>query len=204
MKEKAVVFDFGGVLFKTSATDMYKDLFAKNGKSPEDAEFFLKNIFTKSARSAANTGTMAEVTKAVAKEHPEWAEYIHAFDADKNFIDQVRGTIPGMEDTLKDISAKGIKIYGLTNWAADTFPTLKKAFSSITKHFSDVVVSGEVGIKKPNPAIFQLAHKQFGLDGKEVYFFDDKPTNTAAAQQAAGWNGITFQDASTVRTALKL
>ncbi len=204
MKQTAVVFDFGGVLFKTSAKDMYREIFQQSGKSEAELEHFLGHVFTKAARSAANTGNMADVTKALAKQHPEWAGYIHAFDADQKFVQQIRGTIAGMPETLNDIAAKGYKIYGLTNWAADTFESLREAYQPLTGLFTDIVVSGAVGIKKPNPEIFKLAHDRFELAGHDVFYFDDKSANAAMAHQAAGWQGITFENAQTVRQALKL
>ena len=203
MKKTAVIFDFGGVLFKTSATEMYREIFQRDGKSEADLQYFLGNIFTKAARSAANTGNMTDVTSVLAAKHPEWASYIHAFDADQNFVQQIRGTIPDMEKTLHDISVKGYEIYGLTNWAADTFQPLRHAYKPLMELFNGIVVSGEEGIKKPSPDIFRLAHDRFKFSG-DVYYFDDKASNAEAAHRTVGWTSITFENAQTVRQALKL
>ncbi|MBI1327667.1 MAG: HAD-IA family hydrolase [Alphaproteobacteria bacterium] len=203
LEKKAVVFDFGGVIFRTSATEMYREIFEEHNKSGE-LEFFLQNIFTKKARSAANIGNMRDVTNALAEQHPHWAPFIREFEADHNFLQQVREVLPNMEETIQEIADKGYKIYGLTNWAADTFQALKTAYQPITGLFNDIVVSGEEGIKKPDPGIFKRAHARFNLAGHDVYYFDDKESNVAAARQAVGWNGIVFKDATTVRDALKL
>lgn len=204
-ERQVAVFDFGGVLFNTSATEMYREMFKKDGRSEDELKHFLSDIFTKKARSAANLGNMADVTRPLAAAHPEWAEYIRAFEADRDFIRQVTGVVEGMEQTLKDAAAKGIEIYGLTNWAGDTFETLAPAFPGIMRHFNAVVVSGKAGIKKPDPAIFRLAQETFGNpEPSRVWYFDDKPVNVAAAQKSAGWNGATFENAGTVRRALGL
>lgn len=203
--QKSVVFDFGGVLFNTSATEMYRELFARDGRSAEDLDHFLKTVFTKAARSAANTGTMAAVTAPLARQHPEWAGYIEAFNADRDFIRQVRGMVPGMEEVLNAIAARGHKIYGLTNWAADTFESLRAAYPTQTGVFNDIVVSGAVGMKKPGAQIFQLAQQRFGNpDPRRIYYFDDKARNVKAAQQTVGWNGVVFEDAGTVKRMLGL
>jgi FMN phosphatase YigB (HAD superfamily) len=89
MKQKTIVFDFGGVLFETSATDFYRDWFTARGRSEENLNFFLKNIFTKFDRSAANVGTMQEILSEKVKQYPEWAEEILAFGADREFVKQV-------------------------------------------------------------------------------------------------------------------
>lgn len=203
MKQAAVIFDFGGVLFKTSATEMYREIFQYDGKSEADLQYFLGEIFTKAARSAANTGNMADVTLALAQKHPEWSSYIHAFDADQRFVQQIRDTVPDMEKTLQDIAAKGHRIFGLTNWAADTFQSLRESYKPMMQLFNDIVVSGEEGIKKPNPEIFKRAHNRFKLSG-DVYYFDDKSSNIEAAHKAVGWKGITFESAQTVRQVLEL
>ena len=130
---------------------------------------------------------------------------IRAFDADRDFIKQVTGTIEGMGDVLREIKDKNIAIHGLTNWAGDTFDTLPGAFPEILSKFNSVVVSGKIGIKKPNPAIFRHAQQAFGnLAPQSVWYFDDKPGNVATAQSAVGWNAAVFENADTVRTALGL
>ncbi|MEP7191596.1 MAG: HAD family phosphatase [Actinomycetota bacterium] len=55
--------------------------------------------------------------------------------------------------------------------------------------FDAVVISGEVGMRKPEPAIFELALGRIGLPADECVFVDDMAHNIAAAQQA-GLAGI--------------
>src|SRR5688500_8820177 len=153
---KIVVFDFGGVLFKTSATAMYRERFKQTGRNEAQLQHFLKNIFTKESRSAANKGTMVAITNALAARYPDWADDILAFNADRDFIKQIRGILPGMEQTLNDIAAAGHPVYGLTNWASDTFETLRNAYPQISNLFNHIVVSGSVGLKKPDARIFEL------------------------------------------------
>jgi putative hydrolase of the HAD superfamily len=55
--------------------------------------------------------------------------------------------------------------------------------------FDAVVISGEVGMRKPDPAIFELVLGRIGLPAHECVFIDDMEHNIAAAQQA-GLAGI--------------
>lgn len=190
---KYAVFDFGEVLFETSRKAMYQELFARKGRDDGALDFFLKNIFPNAIVSQANLGTMAAVTKRAAEKHPEWADEILAFNADREFIKQVRGIIDGMPEVLRAAKAKGYKLYGLTNWAADTFQTLPRAFPEVLGLLDKVVVSGEVGIKKPSPEIFRLAAKEFGSPNpSQVYYYDDKVNNIETAVRTVGWNARVF------------
>jgi epoxide hydrolase-like predicted phosphatase len=50
--------------------------------------------------------------------------------------------------------------------------------------FDVVVISGEVGMRKPERKIFELALDRIGLPGGECAFIDDMAHNVAAASQA--------------------
>ncbi len=55
--------------------------------------------------------------------------------------------------------------------------------------FDTVVISGEVGMRKPDPEIFELTLERIGLPAGECVFIDDMPNNIAAAVQS-GLAGI--------------
>ena len=55
--------------------------------------------------------------------------------------------------------------------------------------FDTVVISGEVGLRKPDPAIYHLAAEQLGLPPAEVVFVDDLAPNVRAAA-AVGMVGV--------------
>ncbi len=50
--------------------------------------------------------------------------------------------------------------------------------------FDAVVISGEVGMRKPEPGIFELAVDRMGLPADECVFIDDMAHNIVAAEQA--------------------
>ena len=55
--------------------------------------------------------------------------------------------------------------------------------------FDTVVISGEVGMRKPEPEIFELVIHRMGLPADECVFIDDMAHNIVAAEQA-GLAGI--------------
>jgi HAD superfamily hydrolase (TIGR01509 family) len=59
-------------------------------------------------------------------------------------------------------------------------------FEDIT---DDIVYSHEVGLKKPDPAIYALARRRLGVEPDQVLFLDDVTANVEAAR-AAGWHAV--------------
>jgi epoxide hydrolase-like predicted phosphatase len=68
--------------------------------------------------------------------------------------------------------------------------------------FDSVVISGEVGMRKPEPGIFELAVQRIGLPAAECVFIDDMPHNIAAAEQA-GLVGIVHRSFDETATELE-
>lgn len=64
-----------------------------------------------------------------------------------------------------------------------------------------VVVSGEVGVRKPTAAFFDLLVEQMGLHPEEVLFIDDNTMNCVGAQ-AAGLPSLHFTGHTALRSAL--
>ena len=67
--------------------------------------------------------------------------------------------------------------------------------------FSDIVVSGQVRMRKPDAEIYRHALERFGLSGEEAVFVDDLPENVEAACEL-GLHGIRFTDARALREEL--
>lgn len=61
--------------------------------------------------------------------------------------------------------------------------------------FDDVVLSAEVGLRKPQPAIFELAAARCGQSPACCVLVDDLAGNCAAAEQA-GWRAVHFRTAA--------
>ena len=92
-------------------------------------------------------------------------------------------------------------MYALTNWSAETFPEALRRYEFL-QYFKEILVSGKEGIKKPNPAIYELALSRFGIDPSTAIFIDDSAKNVAAAE-AMGIKSIHFQSPEQVREQLQ-
>jgi len=72
-------------------------------------------------------------------------------------------------------------------------------FEEIT---DDIVYSHEVGLRKPDPAIYALATERLVVDPAEVLFLDDAQVNVDAAA-AVGWHAVLHVDTPTSIRALE-
>ena len=94
-----------------------------------------------------------------------------------------------MLDMVRAARADGIRTgllsnsWGL-NYERDGWDTL----------FEAVVISGEVGLRKPDPAIYALAAQRLDLPPEQIVFVDDLRPNVRAAV-AAGMVGVQHVDA---------
>ena len=107
------------------------------------------------------------------------------------FMQMMGGQIPGMEDLIKDLKAKGYRIFGLPNWSEETFALVRHVYP-VLDLMEDMVISGVEHVMKPDHRIFELALKRFGIKADETVFIDDNPNNVKASCEV-GIHGVLFQ-----------
>jgi len=67
--------------------------------------------------------------------------------------------------------------------------------------FDGYVLSYEHHAMKPDAALYEVAERLSGRRGAELFYFDDRPENVAAAH-ARGWQAVVHADPATSRAAL--
>jgi putative hydrolase of the HAD superfamily len=102
-----------------------------------------------------------------------------------------------MYDMLRTVRANGIRTCLLSNSWSNTYP--RDDWDEI---FDGVVISGEVGMRKPEPRIFQHALGVVGLPGEACVFVDDIEANIVAAR-GLGIAGIHHRDPDTTLAELE-
>jgi putative hydrolase of the HAD superfamily len=106
--------------------------------------------------------------------------------------------VPAMYDTIRALRAAGLRTALLSNsWGCDEYP--RADFPGL---FDTVVISGEVGMRKPEKGIFLHAAQALGLDPAECVFIDDIAQNVAAAT-ACGMTGVLHTDTAATAAALQ-
>lgn len=200
MTIRSVVFDFGGVLFDWSPQHLYRKLIADE----QERQWFLENICTQAWNTEQDAGrTLAEGTRSLIAQHPEHRALIEAYYA--RWHEMLRGALPEGVAILTALHQANMPLFGLTNWSAQTFPYALERYPFL-QLFRDIVVSGQLKLIKPDPAIYQASLARIrahlpDIQPNEVVFIDDVVGNVDAAI-ALGWQGI--HHVSAERTAAHL
>jgi len=74
----------------------------------------------------------------------------------------------------------------------------RRQFAETLSYFDGLVFSHEVGIRKPQPGIYEHCLRLMGCRPAECVFIDDLPRNIAAAREC-GWHGIVYTNAKALR-----
>jgi 2-haloacid dehalogenase len=194
MKIENIIFDFGGVLVDWNPRYLYKDHF----KEDSEMERFLKNICTDEWNLEQDRGrTLSEGTILLQDKFPEYHSLIQFF-YDK-WETMLKGDIPETVTLLHNLKAR-YKIYGLTNWSAETISIAYKRFPFF-KEFDGIIVSGEEKIVKPDKKIFHLLLNRYHLKAEHTIFIDDNMNNIKAAKEI-GLYAIHFKSASELEAKL--
>lgn len=181
-----VIFDLGGVLISwdphPAIARAVGDQEAARFLSDEGFDFPAWN-FQQDAGRSWDCGEAAAV-----RSHPHWAEAIRAYRV--NFGESMIGAIEDTVQIVRELHAAGIPLFALTNWSAELFPAARARFDFLSL-FEDIIVSGDEGVAKPDPEIFDILAKRISqpLDG--CIFIDDSPANIGAAAEA-GLDAIHF------------
>lgn len=93
-----------------------------------------------------------------------------------------------MVELVKELRAAEIRMGVLTNNVLE-FREHWRSMMPFDEWFDDIVDSHEVGLRKPNPAIFQLALARLGAEAGRTVFLDDVATNVSAAE-SVGIRGV--------------
>ena len=191
----AVVFDLGNVLIRW---DPVAAIAAAVG--PERAAAFVADpVFDFAAWNRANDAgrTLAEAERTAVEAHPHYADEILAYR--QNFSASLVGDIPGSVAILRELHDAQVPVFALTNWSAELFPVALEQFDFLDL-FEDIIVSGEEGVAKPDPEIFEVLEERVrhraGLD--DCIFIDDSPANVAAASET-GIDAVHFTGADHLR-----
>ncbi len=192
----AVIFDIGNVLFTWHPRFLYERLI----EDDRALDAFLRDVVTHEWHFQHDAGRpFAETSAELTAQFPEHADLIAAWGP--RFNESVGGPVPGMIEIVEELDAAGVPLFAITNFSGEFWPPFRAAWSRLFDRFRDVVVSGDERLVKPDPAIYALALKRFGLDGPGAVFVDDNPANVAAGRDA-GIHAVQFTDAAAFRAEL--
>jgi HAD superfamily hydrolase (TIGR01509 family) len=194
-RARAVLFDLGGVVIDWNPRHLYRLLFAEEAAM----EAFLATVCNDEWNLWQDKGRpFAEGVEILARAYPHLAMEIGAYDT--RWGEMLKGPIEESVALLAALRERGVPLFALSNWSAEKFPLARARFSFL-EWFDGILVSGEVGLVKPDPRIFRLAAERFALEPQRTLFVDDSPRNIAAARRL-GFGAHRFTAPAPLRRAL--
>lgn len=186
---RGLLVDFGGVL-TTNVFDSFKAFCVKEGLDPDT----VRRLFREDQEALAQLRELerGELTE---EEFSERFAPLLGIDEPYGLVDRL---FAGMEadeamvEAVKTAKRSSIKTalisnsWGRGRYDRELFPVM----------FDDVVISGEVGLHKPEPEIYLMGAQKIGLPPEECVFVDDLKENITGAE-GVGMTGILHRGAQT-------
>ena len=177
MAVKNLIFDVGNVLFEYRWYQMLLDF----GLTDEEAQTARPLIFDNKLWNEFDLGnlTTQEIIDRYCKELPQYEALLRWFFGHLELMHVARRDVWDRVHALKE---KGYRIYLLSNYSEDFFNAHTKD-ASFMKDLDGRLVSYEVHMMKPDPAIYKCLLEKYDLNPEESVFFDDRPENTETAEK---------------------
>jgi putative hydrolase of the HAD superfamily len=168
-----LIIDYGGVL----TSDIFASFRAfceAEGLAPETVrDRFRSDPEARGLLFGLETGELTE-----AQFEPQLAAVLEV--ESEQLIDRLFGGMEPDQAMLEGVRAArraGVRTAMLSNsWGEDRYDT-----ALLGELFDAWVISGEVGLRKPDPAIYELAAERLGLPPEACVFVDDLPGNLKPA-----------------------
>jgi epoxide hydrolase-like predicted phosphatase len=186
MAAKALIVDFGGVL-TTSVWDSFAG-FCVDKHLDEGA---VRRLFKTDPEALAELRLLETGSISEADFEERFAERLGLEEAQDLIASMFRGMLPEpqMVEAVRSVRQSGIKTGLLSNsWSTSHYDR-----ELLGELFDDVVISAEVHLHKPDPAIFELACKRLAIEPGESIFVDDLRENIEGAQ-AVGMVGLLHRE----------
>ncbi|CAM5509234.1 2-haloacid dehalogenase [Aquamicrobium terrae] len=190
-----IVFDIGRVLIHYDPDIPFSRLI------PDAAErqWFFDHVCTSAWNIEQDRGrSWQEAEALLIAEHPGHADNIRNFR--RHWHEMVPHAYDDSVALMERLVETGRDVTMLTNFAADTFAEARSRFVFLDLP-RGVTVSGEVGLIKPDRAIYEHHARSFDLDPAASLFIDDSRKNVEGAR-AAGWQAVLFTGADKLRSDL--
>lgn len=182
-----IVFDLGGVLIDWNPRYLYRKIFS----SSVEMEKFLTGVCNQDWNEKQDEGrSFSEGVAELVLKFPQFKQEIESYDL--RWEEMLNGPIFPVVRILESISSrKSYRLLGLSNWSKEKFHIAEREFPFLSL-FEDIVVSGKLGLKKPDPRIFEHLCKKHSILPQQTVFIDDSRVNIESALEL-GFCAIHFR-----------
>jgi putative hydrolase of the HAD superfamily len=185
---RGLLVDFGGVL-TTNVFQSFREFCAKEGLEPNT----VKEMFRARGEGLALLRQLERGELTVEEFEPLFAAELGLADRSEGLVERLfAGVGPDdrMADAVRSAKAAGISTGLISNsWGQTTYDQ-----ELIEELFDVSVISGDVGVNKPEPEIFRLGAERLGVAPEDCVFVDDLRENCEGAE-AVGMKTILHRGA---------
>ncbi len=191
-----VIFDIGNVISRWDIRFLYEKLI----DDAQELEWFLENVVTPDWHFQHDAGrAFGDTSRELISRFPDHAELISAFYP--RFNETNPGEVDGVPALIERLHDANVSLFAISNFSAEFWPHFRKG-KPVFDYFSDIVISGEEKLAKPDPEIYQLALRRFDLAAGQCLFVDDRLDNIEAGEKL-GIRGHHFADAAALERELE-
>ena len=122
---------------------------------------------------------LGHIKKEITHVHPFWPLATAIFEP--QFMASTQCLVKSGKKFVQECIEQGHCVYILSNWDPESFTYLQKQYPEFFSLFSGIVISGDCGLLKPDPAIFKHLLLEYKLDPKSCFFIDNQVENITAA-----------------------
>ena len=196
MAASIALFDLGRVVLDWEPARLYSRILP----DPAERTRFLSEICTMDWHTRHDAGvSFADNAASLIAQYPDYEAAIRAWGG--RWLEMFDGYVDGTPELIDRLEARGVPLYALSNMPSEVWPTMQEHFP-LVKRFAHVVVSGDIRLVKPDPAIFAHTLKMMGEPAaSDVFFIDDNEANIAAAD-GLGFRTHLFRSAGRLEAAL--
>jgi epoxide hydrolase-like predicted phosphatase len=200
--KKHVVFDFGGVVFQWRPHELLRRTLPHRVVDEAAAQRLVVDFFQ---NYQGDWGNFDRGTIEIPELAPRIAERL-GFELGevRAVIDAIPGELEAQAETvelLHRLHDRGHKLYFLSNMPEPYAVHLETTHEFFSR-FTDGVFSSRVKLIKPEPEIFEVATRRFGIEPAQTVFIDDMAKNVEIAR-THGWHAIQFLNARQVEADLE-
>jgi putative hydrolase of the HAD superfamily len=188
-KVDAVVLDLGNVLVFHDDALLFQRLAERGGRTADEVRAALREVWDPCNRGRLAGEALRHAVGRAAGVELEAADFPDLWSCHFRFHDAVYPLVESLLGRVKVLLLSNTNATHL-DWIRPRLPLLDR--------FDGLVLSYQVGVAKPDPAIFEQALKLAGTAAARTAFFDDVETYVQAAR-ALGIQGHLFTDAPTFR-----
>ena len=201
MAIKCIIFDLGGVIVELDFSRFFNEVITPSPlnkpSTPIMMEFFRQSDTYHQGKITNEEfyHLACELLQVCSLDQKAFYNAFNSIIADINL------EILELIKTIKQVNH--LKLMCMSNINASHWKHLKKQNWDIWNLFDDFILSHELQMTKPDPAIYQLAIKKANCKPKQILFIDDGLNNVKAAEEA-GIKALRFSNIEKLKQDLQI